>query len=399
MKKILLIAYINNIIDFEFVNNFIYLLRTENNHVFVSIKTKFRIGNIVFNSEKYEDEKHFDLIFLVNTKTSNKYLKYQVPVIQIVNAQDYFRFWSPDNILPVWYYGEKLNNTIIKFNNYIPPFFLSDNEQVNIANKMQLFDIFFIINEESTLLSLIWFINLLHSKKIAVFCHFKNIFKNLLNSNVSYITENDFDKTLAHSKSIIGGGMLISKAVLLLKPTIVIGKHGYGGILTKDNIINQFHNNYSGRVGGVIDELIPLNLLLSDIEELYSLHAQQLNQTKSILETEIDKVHLRLCENIESFFLDDNENFLSLSLIKNLDYTYYLYPSLGQYVVIHSSTNKLLYQIPIEEYKLIEAFENPQKIESIISKLKIKGIPERKLIQILQRFKKYNLLKKSKLTR
>lgn len=387
MKKVLIIAHIFNIVDIEFVNNFIQFLKERNSQVFSSID----FNNKSFTKQKPEEiiENNFDLIFLINTERHKSYFK-GLAKICIVNTHRFFSLWTPESTLTFWSYGDINSNNIINSKNHLSIPYSKINDIKSIEENQE-FDYFFIFKENTVLLKVLLFINLLHNKKIALFCSFKDFQKKLFNVNVTFINDNNFEETLISAKTVIGEGELIAKAVLLKKPAIILGNNGYGGLLTEKNIISQYHQNFSGRIGGVINEMIPLNLLQLDFETLTNVDIEVIRRTKEILEQEIEKEKSQLQKKIESIIFIDKNN-LSIHLVKNPDYSYFLISSLNEYIVIHSTTNKLLYQIPIEEFNLIEEFSMPISVDSLIAKIKNQKLSKQRLKSVIEKLVKYNLL-------
>lgn len=86
---------------------------------------------------------------------------------------------------------------------------------------------------------------------------------------------------------------------MLGKPCIVIGEQGYGGLITPQNLSQQFANKFQGRIGGSLNEYIPLNLIMNDIQYVQNTEKSKnidciIIKNKELLDTSIAKPSNRL---------------------------------------------------------------------------------------------------------
>ena len=115
-------------------------------------------------------------------------------------------------------------------------------------------------------------LNALASSEFAVFHNEKPLLP-LFNKNVSFISrkETDFETLFSESDLIIGSGETIYKGIASEKPCIVVGERGYGGVVILQNFDWQLKTNFQGRIGGYLNEHIPVALLTNDIQKTIQL--------------------------------------------------------------------------------------------------------------------------------
>ncbi|WP_165043887.1 hypothetical protein [Dysgonomonas sp. ZJ709] len=105
----------------------------------------------------------------------------------------------------------------------------------------------------------------------------------------------DLDGIVTHinnSDIVIGSGYPALLACKLKKKVIVVGERGYGGLVKEASIRAFYLNFFQGRNGGKLDEYIPLQILLQDIQTIID------EQEKQLL---LEKLQQSEIENINSF--------------------------------------------------------------------------------------------------
>lgn len=86
----------------------------------------------------------------------------------------------------------------------------------------------------------------------------------------------NMDALVFNASLVIGSESVALKGVLLQKPVLVVGRYGSGGLLTPENLIDQYHTGFLGRLHGEKDEYFSLEQLMHDIEKSRYLSKQAL---------------------------------------------------------------------------------------------------------------------------
>ncbi|NLR78203.1 hypothetical protein [Chitinophaga eiseniae] len=90
--------------------------------------------------------------------------------------------------------------------------------------------------------------------------------KPLANDNITFIPyEGDHTTFLSDCDILVSAGAIAVEGLLLGLPVIVAGKHGFGGLVTEDNLPAFIASGFHGRPGSHAVERIPPALLLEEI--------------------------------------------------------------------------------------------------------------------------------------
>lgn len=350
-RKVLLTAYLNDNIDIEFLLNLNRFLTKENYDI--DISTKGRKLNFNFQKPKSSAEE-YDFILVINkpsfrfTTTGKEIVVYFVNCEKIFNQlhvidKNYdIRFdYAGNNILRVQ------SNSIQSLNIFYP-------KQQYDKNSDYEFDIIFIINHLETLYSILWFINSNYEKNIAIYSD-DNI--DLFNPHVTIIKQEEFDKALKNSKVVIGEGIILTKALLLDKPVLVVGNQGFGGVVDASNISAFIESKFSGRIGGAHFETIPKNLLSYEFS-LLSRSKDDSVEIRKFVENKIRHDEQTLIRKMEFLFKSKTTPLMNSLFISNPQFGFIPLPNQDKFVVFDKSINQFLYTISVVEYKIILAFQN-----------------------------------------
>ena len=97
----------------------------------------------------------------------------------------------------------------------------------------------------------------------------------------------EIGEIIDESDLIIGAGFAAREGVLRRKPVIVIGDHGFGGLITPDTLRIQYNNDFRGKIHGLKDEYFSLETLEREIRKGFELTYHELqmmsNQTLTFL--------------------------------------------------------------------------------------------------------------------
>lgn len=95
-----------------------------------------------------------------------------------------------------------------------------------------------------------------------------NVLNKIANPNINFIKfskRTNETSLFAKSDLILGSGRTAIKSLSLGKPVIVVGRRGFGGLVTPENYIEFKKRNFEGRFGGEENEIIPIDLLSDHI--------------------------------------------------------------------------------------------------------------------------------------
>lgn len=388
-KKVCLTGKVNDIVDREFVKYFVGHLRNNDYEVDVFINGQNYDLNTVNSIEKIRQDSH-NTFFIVNKQIGRLYRRTNA-TIYLVNSNNLYQINVLDHKYDmIFQYGYKKSVAQIFSPSYLNIAYTNLGKNVSINKNGTLF---FVMSNIDTLVSLTPFINNQYDKKVAVLCNGHKIPEHLFNSDIAFVTEDDFDQVLHTSSVVIGEGPLMAKAILNEKPTIVVGSYGYGGILTQTNLGNHFRHNFSGRIGGTFNETIPFNLLNHDLEGIIKITKSELERLKKTMHQQLIEEYRKVGE-LFTFLAHLNPSSLKeTTLVRNSDYAYAPISPLGGHLVVHATTSKLLYQISKEEYEIINHFESATAVGKIIEKFATDSSTEKKITKNIQHFLNYNILK------
>jgi len=108
--------------------------------------------------------------------------------------------------------------------------------------------------------------------------------------NINFFTrEDDVESLVKQADLVIGDKYLAMQGIMYRKPVIVVGECGYGGLLKAGNCIEQFKNDFCGRVDGKKEEYFPLKWVCQDVPLALELEKTELQEIIHRLERETKK--------------------------------------------------------------------------------------------------------------
>ncbi|MBY2897275.1 hypothetical protein AE938_00105 [Bacteroides fragilis] len=207
----------------------------------------------------------------------------------------------------------------------------------------------------------------------------------IFNSNITLINvkESNIEKVILSNDIIIGDGISIYTGIMLGKPCIVIGEQGYGGLITPQNLSQQFANKFQGRIGGSLNEYIPLNLIMNDIQYVQNTEKSKnidciIIKNKELLDNEyrqtqqlLNDLILEVAANHKQLYTFPMEIHLRLSdafhLIKFSD---------TKFVLAYTANNKVHSSFGKEEAEIIALFKRSCLIKDAINMSPYKKEPK-----------------------
>ncbi|WP_104381335.1 hypothetical protein [Sphingobacterium sp. HMA12] len=358
-KKVLLTAHLNDNIDIEFLLNLYIYLVNENYQVYVNTKGK----NLYKDFDKpTSSHDQYDFIFVINRPAFNIKFTGEEVIIYFVNCEsDFYQLYVMDKNYDLRFDFGGNNNRLER--NFTDCLTILYPEQPCTDNLRYTFDIIFIINHLDTLYKLLWFINSNFEKAVGIYCSEKI---ELFNPHVTIIKQEQFDQALRSSKLVIGESILLTKALLLEKPVMVVGKQGFGGIVNSTNVGSFLESKFSGRIGGVDHEIIPKNLLSYEFFLMNNFQEDSIAIKKTI-ENKIKLDGQVLRQKMEFLFASKRKSSLrNNSFIANFELGYFSLTDQNTYMVFNRSINQFLFTISELEYKIVKHLKDKKSFEDII---------------------------------
>lgn len=173
------------------------------------------------------------------------------------------------------------------------------------------------------------------------------------------------------SDIVIGSGLAIELALLAQRPAIVVGQRGFGGLITDLNLIKQHASGYTGRIGGLPNEYVPIQLVAYAYEQALQMVQKQSdlpNKLYTIMQSIQDKQSEELQEQIEKIVYD-----IALRREKVETQRLQLSPSyklLGFsedcYTLTHLPSGRVYGQLGAEEASIIKLFNEEKKVSDAL---------------------------------
>ncbi len=239
--------------------------------------------------------------------------------------------------------------------NLIVPFKLINKDLIKTQKKTNII----VCTDNDTILKVLPVLNNHGEYHFTIINNDSAILKKLINSNIDIIKvkEGDLNEYISSSSGVIGSGEFILRSLQLEKPSIVIGRYGFGRMVSTENIQQQFQNYFQGRPGAQYGESIPFNLLSYEIECLVNMSEKGKDETiqlRSFVEDQFTHSSNLLENQINSVIL--KVDVWSSKLILSSVYYFIKYEN-DSYVVVDSRVMKIHSLISDAEYKIIQLFE------------------------------------------
>jgi hypothetical protein len=199
---------------------------------------------------------------------------------------------------------------------------------------------------------------------LSSYSNFNTRFMNLMSNTEDHIIDADI---------ILGSEWLALIGISKLKPTIIVGKFGYGGMVTPENIYEFIKNDFIGRPGGSEYEKIPISLLTQEIINVY--------YSRNLMAT-LDKNYKAIMKKFslrkkEDSLINDFRKIISLDkFVNNINKFMKLRPKLASNIVIYKTNSdkwivakilisKILATIGKKEYRIIKDLNGKKNLETI----------------------------------
>lgn len=299
-----------------------------------------QLTNILINSncqilEDIQSIADCDCIILYETHLINNVVKankdYKRPTIVCLQTSEIAKNYSKLDITKIdfiFLFGNKDTGIIFPYQKLSKLFFMpfgfipkNHNSSKTISNTQRIYVNIDRSSLFETEIKLVRILNQLTQHNIILQTNNKQL-SNVLNNNVKIISQDsDIEKQVQTSDIVIGSGYTSLYAIAKNKPCIIIGEKGYGGLLSSENIEDQYKSFFQGRIGGRHLEMLPEKLIIEDIQDIVE-HKTK-NTSLQFLDL-VNGVQSQLLKEIE-YIIQENKKISSLSIetefIFNSDFT------------------------------------------------------------------------------
>lgn len=232
--------------------------------------------------------------------------------------------------------------------------------KVDVSGRNNKHDIYVNTGEflyaDSALFKILRTLNRLTQYNIDI-CSKNTNLRNILNSNITISdSTNSVEQHVKESRLVIGSGYAILYAIKHHKPFIVIGERGYGGIPSKTNILQYYHEFFQGTIGGRFDGALPENLVYEDILNILrgeQIHNSEFTEALSIANKKIENIIItKITEETRR-----TQTLNTTNLKFNPDYT--IIQGNGIYWLLNRFTRFVIKKLEPEDVKILNEYIAP----------------------------------------
>lgn len=312
----------------------------------------------------------YDLAIICNKSGYNNFkkLKLDIPLIYVLVSDDLGREIIFDSSLYTHLLIINSNRNVYSkwaSTNIFFPFMIKESNLVITSNKFNrlLVD----IGNDKTLMSVLPLLNVYIDYEIDILTSQPYKFKALVNSHIKFSTVEKRKKLIDKADLFLADGYTALEGVLLQKPVFVLGERGFGGLIDTSNVKEHYKTGFSGRLGGVKEEHIPLLMLDYEIKKLCKKEVEKLKEAADELAEFCHETSQMLCQLI-SFFINLPSQKMKVYLQRN-PYMDYIKRIKGTYWVVDKVYRKLLFEIDETEKRLVDYFDIPKQLNSVYKEM------------------------------
>lgn len=303
MKKVLFSTFINTHTQKRICNGLIKLL--EKNNFAVDVWTNVPLEEGLSYKEVRENiNGDYDLIIAFNKKGYDRIEQFHsyVPVIYSVAVEDYVTEYIYDtskykHVLLATAGRSLFTNKFATQINF--PYVAEDLE---LKKRVNTNTIAIGVNNGQVLLRVILLLNTMPDYKATIFTTIENDFYKLARPNITICRDIELkDEMMQDAAIIIGDEYDALRGISLYKPVIVAGRYGYGGLLNRKSVIDQYITGFKGKIGGGTEEYFPLELMRADIAKAHELPDEELKEIFYRMQKEAHKNENSFLSIVSSF--------------------------------------------------------------------------------------------------
>ena len=245
------------------------------------------------------------------------------------------------------------------------------------------------IRNDDSLIGLLPLLNVYVDYEISILISKPNRFKDVVNSHIQLLSEKNRENLIEEADIFIAQGYTALKGVMQQKPVFVLGEYGFGGLVEKDNVREQYRTGFSGRLGGVQNEYLPLPMIDYEIKKVLNGEISGWKETAEVLCECCRETSDRFCQ-LVSFFANLSRQKGEVFLQKN-HYMDYIEGDEANYWVVDKVYRKLLFEVDGKEKRLVDCFDSPRQLSSVSKEMK-NDIADEEIKKMVDELLKYKLL-------
>lgn len=268
-------------------------------------------------------------------------------------------------------------------------FLFGVNKIASIINERQYRKLLVDIGNTNVLMGLLPLLNIYVDYEINILTPNPYRLKDIINAHIKLSTEKNRGRLIEEADVLIAEGHTALKGVMQQKPVLVLGEYGFGGLVERDNVKEQYRTGFAGRLGGVKGEYLPLPMIDFEIKKVLDCQVNGLKETADALNECCQEAADKLLKSV-SFFANLSQQKEKVFLQKN-HYMDYIYNNEGCYWVVDKVYRKFLFEIDEKEKCIVDYFETPQKLSLVYEEMKDNMLHE-EIEKSVNELLKYKLL-------
>lgn len=245
------------------------------------------------------------------------------------------------------------------------------------------------VENDSSLMGLLSLLNVYVDYEICVLTSKPYRFKEIVNAHIRLSSDKNRERLIEEADVLIAQGYTALKGVMQQKPVFVVGECGFGGLVEKDNVKEQYYTGFSGRLGGVKNEYLPLPMIDYEIKKVLNGQIGGWKETAEVLCECCRETSDRFCQ-LVSFFANLSRQKGELFLQKN-HYMDYVEGDEANYWVVDKVYRKLLFEIDEKEKRLVDCFDSPRQLSSVYKEME-EDMTDEEIEESVDELLKYKLL-------
>jgi len=403
MKKVLFSAHCKTQEQKYIVHVLLEMLFSKNHSIeiltnFVPYMTE---NEVQIASTNNLQAKNYDVILAYNLKGYNK-IKHlaktkNIPVIYVIKQEDSIKEFLYDVSiidkfliindgfeLPRHLFPEDCSANIPY--PYLPP---QQNKVVTGSSSYIM-----VSTDDKTLLKFIPALNNYTKYNFNIVTGIPSIIKKIVNENCTVVSSKKINilDLIKNTALVVGSGKTILTSLGYGKPSIVVGKFGFGRRVTQENIEQHFHSLFRGRLGAQGEEIIPFHLLSHEIDSCMNAKQEENEAISNSIVYFLAAKYKQTASLIDRLICSTgiSESVLDMQLRLSSLYRFIPINELS-YMVVDNRMYKAHAMIDKNDYDLIHSFGKGSTVKSVMQK-NLNNKTHRRFISFIEYLISYKFL-------
>jgi len=237
-----------------------------------------------------------------------------------------------------------------------------------------------VTTDDETLLNIIPAINNYAKYNFTIITEIPSIIKKIVNINCKVLSakRTNIIEYIKNAALIIGCGKPLLMSIGYNKPSIVVGKFGFGRRVTIENVEQHFYSFFKGRLGAGGKELIPFHLLLHEIDSCMNAKPDENEIICKSVSNFLNRRYEETASSIDVLICSANvsKSVLDIQLKTGSSYRFIAFNEFS-WLVVDNRMLKIHAVIDQNDYDLIRAFEKGSSAETVMEKNLYNKTPEK----------------------